>query len=369
MEVCNGWENFKREIFENRKSVVCFGAGMLGLYIENLFIREGIWEKIDCFLDNNLQKEGTVIGEKIPKPILSLNTFLQKKQTEFVLLITCVTFVPIIEQLQQLAAWQEISCYIYPKLNYEIVMKSRKNISSISTTIFPIEKSTKIPKKIHYFWFGKSPFGELEHKCLESWKKHCPDYEIIEWNEDNYDFSKNQYMREAYNMRKWAYVTDYARLDVLWKYGGIYFDTDVELIKNIDGLLQHKAFLAYGEWPAVNSGAGIGCIKGDSLIKEMRDNPRSTSAFILEDGTCDITQNCVYETRILEKLGFSYDFQMQILGDDMLILPPHIIATSSILGTHAYVTEETVAIHHNSESWADKKRKEERMFTMKRDKV
>ena len=88
-----------------------------------------------------------------------------------------------------------------------------------------------IPKKIHYFWIGGNPKPESVLYCIDSWKKYCPDYEIIEWNESNYDFTKNEYMRQAYEAKKWAFVTDYARLDVIYKYGGIYLDTDVELIK------------------------------------------------------------------------------------------------------------------------------------------
>ena len=85
-----------------------------------------------------------------------------------------------------------------------------------------------IPKKIHYFWIGGNPKPESVLYCIESWKKYCPDFEIIEWNETNYDFTKNEYMRQAYEAKKWAFVTDYARLDIIYKYGGIYLDTDVE---------------------------------------------------------------------------------------------------------------------------------------------
>lgn len=105
-----------------------------------------------------------------------------------------------------------------------------------------------IPKKIHYCWFGRNPLPELARRCIESWKKYCPDYEIIEWNEDNYDINKIPYVKEAYQAKKWAFVTDYVRLDVVNKFGGIYLDTDVELLKSLDSLLKYKAFL---EWKKV----------------------------------------------------------------------------------------------------------------------
>ena len=91
-----------------------------------------------------------------------------------------------------------------------------------------------IPKVIHYCWFGHSPKPALFQRCIASWKKYCPDYEIIEWNEDNFDISQNDYAREAYEEKKWAFVTDYARLWIVYNHGGIYLDTDVEIIKEFD---------------------------------------------------------------------------------------------------------------------------------------
>ena len=100
-----------------------------------------------------------------------------------------------------------------------------------------------IPKIIHYCWFGKAKKSELEIKCIESWKKFCPNYKIIEWNEENYDVSKNTYMYQAYQKSRWGFVSDYTRLDVIYNYGGIYLDTDVELIKPIDDLLEDEGFI------------------------------------------------------------------------------------------------------------------------------
>ena len=102
-----------------------------------------------------------------------------------------------------------------------------------------------IPKIIHYCWFGRKPKSEEFNKYLESWKRFCPDYEIKEWNESNFDLNKNDYCREAYEAKKWAFVADYVRLKVLEKYGGIYMDTDVELIKSLDKFLHYNAFMCF----------------------------------------------------------------------------------------------------------------------------
>ena len=102
-----------------------------------------------------------------------------------------------------------------------------------------------IPKIIHYCWFGKEKKTKLAVKCIESWKKYCPDYEIIEWNEDNFDVNINPYTKKCYNEKKYAFLTDYIRLWVIEKYGGVYFDTDVELLKPIDNLLLNQAYIGF----------------------------------------------------------------------------------------------------------------------------
>ena len=102
-----------------------------------------------------------------------------------------------------------------------------------------------IPKKIHYCWFGRGEKPKLAKKCIESWKKYCPDYEIVEWNEDNFDINQNEYTKYCYNNKKFAFLSDYARLMVVYKEGGIYFDTDVEVVRSFDDLLNNKAFVGF----------------------------------------------------------------------------------------------------------------------------
>ncbi|MEI3219550.1 MAG: glycosyltransferase [Lachnoclostridium sp.] len=99
-----------------------------------------------------------------------------------------------------------------------------------------------IPKVIHYCWFGRGKMPELANKCIESWKKYCPDYEIIEWNEDNFDINCCPYVKEAYESKRFAFVTDYVRLYAMYTQGGIYMDTDVEVLRNLDEFLIHQGF-------------------------------------------------------------------------------------------------------------------------------
>ena len=159
----------------------------------------------------------------------------------------------------------------------------------------------KIPKKIHYCWIGGKPIPEHNRKIMESWKKFCPDYEIIEWNESNYDFTKNRYMKEAFENKKWGFAPDYARLDIIYKYGGIYLDTDVELVKPLDDLLNLKGFIGFCQGEHCNLGEGFGAIPHHPLIKEILDYYDNLS-FILDNGDFNQTPSPVYQTNVLFQL-------------------------------------------------------------------
>src|SRR5699024_8907222 len=127
-----------------------------------------------------------------------------------------------------------------------------------------------IPKIIHYCWFGGNELSKTTKVCINSWKKKLPDYKIIEWNESNFDINSNQYVKEAYQAGRYAFVTDYVRLYVLYHYGGIYMDTDVEVLKSLDSFLKHQAFT--GCENEKNSVTGIiGSEKDHEWIKTLLD--------------------------------------------------------------------------------------------------
>ena len=153
-----------------------------------------------------------------------------------------------------------------------------------------------IPKIIHYCWFGGNPLPELAQKCIASWKKYCPDYEIIEWNEANYDVSKCAYMKEAYQAKKWGFVPDYARFDIIHNHGGIYLDTDVEIIRSLDGLLENRAFMGFESENYVNPGLIIG---GEAGSGEMECIMRwyETHHFMKESGEIDLTASPAIVTK------------------------------------------------------------------------
>lgn len=337
------------------KKIICWGAGALPQLSDELFLELGILDNTVCFADNNPKKTNSInslLG--IDFPILSLKDILLMDLSDKIILITCENFLEVIEQLNNIEQLKGVECFAYVYLNYEYFKnKFKDEFKSIKKTKDYKNQDIKIPKTIHYFWFGKNQISEFHKECIESWKENCPEYEIIQWNETNYDITKNNYVRQAYESKKWAFVTDYARLDILYQYGGIYFDTDVKLIRNIDELLINEAFCTFGEWPSINSGSGIGAIKHHIIIKEMRDNPRSKKNFILQDGSFDLTQNGVYESKILKKHGLKKDFSIQNIKG-MIVYPPDYFAPVSVLGDDAFVTKNTYGVHYCKGSWVDK---------------
>ena len=169
-----------------------------------------------------------------------------------------------------------------------------------------------IPKKIHYCWFGRNPKPELAEKCIASWQKYCPDYELTEWNEDNFDIcSAPLYVRQAYEHKKWAFITDYVRLYALVNFGGVYMDTDVEVCKPLDEFLQHQAFSGFED--GINIPTGIMASEKDfPLFKYLLDYYDDVS-FVNEDGTLNTVTNVTIITEMCEKKGLIKNNQFQVI--------------------------------------------------------
>lgn len=211
----------------------------------------------------------------------------------------------------------------------------------------------QIPKVIHYCWFGRKPLPSKAVKCINSWKKLCPDYEIIQWNEDNFDFSSCDYSREAYEVGKYAFVSDYARFKILNSYGGIYFDTDVELIKPIDSILRQGPFMACeqnGEdGIAVAPGLGMASVKDSRLLRDLM-NEYLTRKFIRDDGTYNQITIVEYTTELLKRHGLRDVPGIQFVGE-YAIYPKDYFAPKDPITGKIRITDNTVSIHHYDSSW------------------
>ena len=209
-----------------------------------------------------------------------------------------------------------------------------------------------VPKVIHYCWFGKCEMPKLAKKCIKSWKKYCPDYEIICWNEENFDLTQNRYMYEAYEAGKWAFVSDVARLIIVYENGGIYLDTDVELIKPIDDLLDSKGFMGVDEKGIVATGLGFGAEKGNEIVGEFLKDYDNIS-FRLPDGSFDLTPCPDRNTETLKRLGIDTDNTNQnFMGVDFL--PCEYLCPMDYYTGKKTITKNTYSIHHYSASWTSK---------------
>ncbi len=221
-----------------------------------------------------------------------------------------------------------------------------------------------IPKKIHYCWFGGNPLPKTAEKCMESWKKFCPDYEIIQWSERNFDVNCNAYCRSMYANGRWAYLSDYARLKIVYEHGGIYLDTDVELVRPIDDLLQEEAFMGLDTTCFVNNGMGFGA---------QKEHP-----FLLEN-------MCCYECMELDGENPA-PLNNSVISTPMLIeagLDPYLPAVQRVRGVTVFPTEyfcakhthtgiititpNTYSIHHWNLSWATEEYRQQTKKRWKRE--
>lgn len=212
----------------------------------------------------------------------------------------------------------------------------------------------KIPKIIHYVWFGENSLSELAQKCLESWKKYCPDYEIVCWNESNFDIEYNDFVKEAYNEKKWAFVSDVVRLYALVNYGGIYMDTDVEVIKSLDSLLSYDAVSGFESPVQIQTGL-MACKKGHPFFKELlHDYDRKH--FIKNDGTYDDVANVIAITKMALKYGLVQNNQLQTVKG-FTLLPRDYLCPLNYETRELNITENTYCIHYFSGSWMTEEQK------------
>lgn len=206
-----------------------------------------------------------------------------------------------------------------------------------------------IPKTIHYCWFGRNPLPESAQKCIASWRKYLPDYEIKEWNEDNFDINVNLYVKQAYESRKFAFVTDYVRLYALATEGGVYMDTDVEVLKTFDPFLHHHAFSGFENNNYVPTGM-MASEKNGKWVTELLDD-YADRTFIQPDGSLDTTTNTVVITRNMVSHGLVLNNTFQDIEGLATMYPSEYFCPKDHTTGQLLVTENSVCIHHFACSW------------------
>lgn len=212
-----------------------------------------------------------------------------------------------------------------------------------------MKANERIPKIIHYCWFGKKEKPELIKKCIKSWKEILTDYEIIEWNEENFDLSMNNYVQEAYQVSKFAFVSDFVRIYSLYHYGGIYLDTDVEVFKSFDNLLHHDAFWGFEQENFIATST-IGAKKHHPFIKSFLDTYQNLD-FIHFDGSFNEMTNVSMITDILEKKGLNREGVYQEIKGCGAFFPQEYFSPYDYINCRTLKTENTYAMHHFYKSW------------------
>ncbi len=209
-----------------------------------------------------------------------------------------------------------------------------------------------IPKKLHYCWFGRGKKPKLAEKCIKSWQKFCPDFEIIEWNEDNFNLYAHPYTKFCYENKKWAYLSDFVRLKVVCEHGGIYFDTDVEVIKAVDELLKNEAFYGFENDSHVATGLGFGCVQQHETIKAMLDQYDTLEKDA--GGNYRLTGCPKLNTQALLPMGLKLNGKYQTVNG-AAILPAEYLNPYDDPTGRLNKTENTYSIHWYAKSALDKK--------------
>ncbi len=220
-----------------------------------------------------------------------------------------------------------------------------------------------IPKIIHYCWFGRGKKSVLIERCIESWKTQCPDYEIVEWNEDNFDVNMTLYTAQAYEAKKWAFVSDYARLYALYTVGGIYLDTDVEVLKSLDSFLEHNSFTGF-ETKDSPVTAVMGASKGDVIIKMLLDY-YDTAQFVNGDGTFNMLTNTHIITKYFIEQGVRLNGKKQVVAG-MDLYPQIVFCPNNFSRIFGKPSAKSYTIHHFDQSWKNVRRHDTFAFRVRR---
>lgn len=346
------------------KKIICVGAGgTCRDFIRQHMDKTALLGQIDTILDNNMEIEGNQfqVGTRFIRinflPDFSPEGKINKDTHIIILLIKNEFIDAVLEQLD-MYEWADGMDCIYGlgtfQWGYTFFPVPRGEVSNLPIT----EGEYEIPRIIHYCWFGENEIPDKDKKCIESWSKYNPDYEIKCWTEDNYDIAKTPlYVREAYEEGQYAFVSDYVRLDVVYRSGGFYLDTDVELFKTVDFLRRYRMVFAYMEYGEIATGLGFASVAGSKELLEMMKEYEKIP-FKLCNGEWNRTPCPRYTNEYFRRKGIYPDNSLALV-DDILFLPSDFLSPLSPVqcedGSYQlallYPTENTLGIHWCNNSW------------------
>lgn len=354
-------QEFAQNVTSTQSKIIVYGAGVIGQIAAPYWFQEyQMEEDVICYVDADPKKQGQTVklGSR-EVPIRSLSA-LNEENRRYILLVTVSAFEPVVQALEQIPGMRDTEVYFLPIMLVDNAHTPKKGgvVRSSDTQL--------IPKKIHYCWFSGNPIPQELQKCIDSWKHFCPDYELVRWDESNYDIHKSLYMEQAYIHKKWGFIPDYARLDILYRYGGIYLDTDVELIRNLDELLYQPAFCGVEKWGTVNFGGCSGAQPKNPVVKSVLDT-RETVPFINADKQLNLTTCGYYETSPLVQQGLKANGETLVIGNGMMtVYSSDFFHPFDYMSGETKITENTFSIHHFSGTWLGPEAVKEREKTRQR---
>lgn len=337
-------EEFAEEVKQNDQKIVIYGTGVIGRITAPFLMEEqGLSDRVLFFADRDagIWNQSVVIGTKEAQ--VRTPEQMGGIRERFVILVTASRYQGILSDLGRFDFLDKVKVYLLARM----LVKRARNRKAC--TVPGKEECPVIPRTIHYCWFGRKEMPSALKDCIRSWERFCPDYEIVRWDETNYDIGKYLYTEQAFRHGRWAFVSDVARLDILYRQGGIYLDTDVELVRGMDDLLCQQGFCSVEKWGIVNTGGGCGAVPGHSLIGTLLAE-RTRIAFEREDGSLNLTSSGLYETLPLLDWGFLPDNTNQMI-EGMTVYSSEFFHPYDYMSGELCMTENTHGIHHFSGSW------------------
>lgn len=363
MQFQNVYYDSLLEKYGSKKMIVYGVGGTFSDFLDLNIERTELLESIDHLIDRDPVKKGQLV--QVGPKALRIETLEQYEgksamAAEYVMLL-CLADQYIqeaLKDLDQISAFDGMVC-LYGSTalqwgNNDLPLPLPVGMQVLKKP----QRQYAIPKTIHYCWFGGREIPEKNLRYMESWERKCPGYTIKLWNENSYPLADTpSYVQEAYQAGKYSFVSDYVRLDVLYKYGGIYLDTDVELFAPLDQFLSYKAFFAFESFNLIGTGLGCGCVEKSEIMLELL-RLYEGRRFLLDDGRLDMTPCPYIHTDFFKKKGLEISNKTQIIDDMLFLASDFLCAFDQRRCIYAF-TENTVGVHHFDCSWFDQKEKRE----------
>ena len=342
-----GYRVFLR--YARGKTVYVYGAGRAMESCLTLYFAE---QDVVAIVDGNARLWGSAVPHRgAGVPVISPEAFadmVAAHGTEDALLMVTSPFyaAEIIEALDGVPALDGLACFVQA-----VIRETLEPVPPFTLS----QGAPRIPKKLHYIWLGGQPLPERYQRNIETWREHNPDFEIIQWDEMNYDVHKDRYTRQAYESKSWGFVVNQMRLDIINEEGGIYLDTDVEVRQSLAPLLADRAFFGMATTDRVSNGCGFGAAPHQDIVEDMIA-AFDTRPFLRPDGRPEQRPCSAFLTPVLRQYGFRIANEYQNVRG-VALYPTEVLSPLRMYGLPDGITEQTRSIHRQDGTWKNEREK------------